>query len=177
MLTPAFHDNLCSAMLLLNLVYLAHSDVYSEILVCKCWLFPNPQLKNDEGFQEFLAVHKNRTQVPTWANDAVEAGAQEKSKKIEKQKEKKAVSDDYLNFDSDESVELSDDEDEKQGASEDENEQGVSLFLSYIKDRVQIQLYNFVIKKKKRKGFFVFYHNIYCTVKHSLIIQCVTIRL
>lgn len=92
----------------------------------------NPQLKNDEGFQEFLAVHKNRTQVPTWANDAMEAGAVEKSKK----KEKKAVSDDYLNFDSDESDELSDDEDEEHVASEDEDKQGVSLFIFYIKDKV-----------------------------------------
>ncbi|KAF4079049.1 hypothetical protein AMELA_G00188660 [Ameiurus melas] len=78
-------------------------------------------LKNDEGFQEFLAVHKNRTQVPTWANDAVEAGTVEKSKEAEKKKEKKAASDDYLNFDSDESEDLS--EDEEQGASEDEDEQ------------------------------------------------------
>lgn len=62
-------------------------------------------LENDPGFQEFLAVHKNRTQVPTWANDSMEAGSAvaEKSKKQEKKKEKKAVSDDYLNFDSDES--------------------------------------------------------------------------
>lgn len=69
-------------------------------------------------------MHKNRTQVPTWANDAVEAGAVEKSKK----KEQKAVSDDYLNFDSDESEELSHDEDEEQGSSENEDEQGVVFF-------------------------------------------------
>lgn len=96
---------------------------------------PNPQLKSDEGFQEFLAVHKNRTQVPTWANDALEAGAVEKSKK----KEKKAVSDDYLNFDSDdsdESDEQSDDEDEEQNASEDEDKQGASLLIFNIKDKV-----------------------------------------
>ncbi|MCI4375294.1 hypothetical protein PGIGA_G00107740 [Pangasianodon gigas] len=81
------------------------------------------ELKNDEGFQEFLAVHKNRTQVPTWANDAVEASAVEKTQKTEKKKENKASRDDYLNFDSDESEELSDDEDEEQGASEDEDKQ------------------------------------------------------
>lgn len=117
-------------MLLLNPVYLAHCGVYSEIIFCKCWHFPNPQLKNDEGFQEFLAVHKNRTQVPTWANDAVEAGAVEKSKMTEKKKEKKAASDDYLNFDSDESEDLSEDEDEDQGTSEDEDKQGVSFYFS-----------------------------------------------
>lgn len=100
------------------------------MIFCKRWFCLNPQLKNDEGFQEFLAVHKNRTQVPTWANDAVEAGAVDKSKKPEK---KKAVSDDYLNFDSDESEELSEDEDG------DEDKQGVSLFLWYIKDRMYIE--------------------------------------
>lgn len=110
--------------------------------------FCNPQLKNDEGFQEFLAVHKNRTQVPTWANDAVEAGTVEKSKEIEKKKEKKAASDDYLNFDSDDSEDLS--EDEEQGASEDEDEQGVSLFLSYIKDRLHINVSNLHCVKKRK---------------------------
>lgn len=115
-------------MLLLNPVYWAHSGVYGEIVFCKCWHFLNPQLKNDEGFQEFLAVHKNRTQVPTWANDTVEAGAVEKRKVTEKKKEKKSASDDYLNFDSDESEDSS--EDEEQGASEDEDKQGVSFYFS-----------------------------------------------
>ncbi|TVK90450.1 putative RNA-binding protein 19 [Bagarius yarrelli] len=78
------------------------------------------KLKNDEGFQEFLAVHKNRTQVPTWANDVVEAGAVDKGKKPEK---KKSVSDDYLNFDSDDSEELSEDEDDNQDASDEEDKQ------------------------------------------------------
>ncbi|KAF5905670.1 putative RNA-binding protein 19, partial [Clarias magur] len=85
------------------------------------------ELKNDEGFQEFLAVHKNRTQVPTWANDAVEASAVEKIKKPEKKQEKKAASDDYLNFDSDGSDDDDDEEeDEEQAASEDEATQDSS---------------------------------------------------
>lgn len=103
------------------------------MVFCKCLLCPNRQLKNDEGFQEFLAVHKNRAQVPTWANDAVEAGALDKSIKQEKTKDKKAVSDDYLNFDSDESEELSEDEKEVQDVSEDEDKQGMILFLCCIK--------------------------------------------
>nr|AAI63877.1 RNA binding motif protein 19 [Danio rerio] len=67
-------------------------------------------LEKDESFQEFLAVHQKRGQVPTWANDTVEATAvrPEMEKKKEK-KQKAAVEDDYLNFDSDESEESSDD--------------------------------------------------------------------
>lgn len=74
-------------------------------------------LQKDKSFQEFLAAHQKRTQVPTWANDTVEAASigaeKEKEKeKEQKQKQKKApVKDDYLNFDSDESEQLSDDED------------------------------------------------------------------
>lgn len=72
-------------------------------------------------------MHQKRTQVPTWANDTVEAacfGAEKEKKEKEEKKEKKqkkaAVSDDYLNFDSDESEQLSDDED----AAEEEDKQG-----------------------------------------------------
>ncbi|XP_060724141.1 probable RNA-binding protein 19 [Tachysurus vachellii] len=93
------------------------------------------ELKNDEGFQEFLAVHKNRTQVPTWANDAVEAGAVDESKKPEK---KKAVSDDYLNFDSDESEELSEDEDEDED-KQDSTKMAIKESLSdmdYLRSKV-----------------------------------------
>ncbi|XP_066520410.1 probable RNA-binding protein 19 [Hoplias malabaricus] len=83
------------------------------------------ELEDDPGFQEFVAVHKNRTQVPTWANDSVEAAvvAKEKSKKQVKKKEKKSVSDDYLNFDSDESEEMSDKEVEADPAEEEDDSQ------------------------------------------------------
>ncbi|XP_062853521.1 probable RNA-binding protein 19 [Trichomycterus rosablanca] len=74
-------------------------------------------LEKDEGFQEFLSVHKIRTQVPTWANDSGETSGVEK-KKLEK---KKAPSNDYLNFDSDES-EMSDKEDEEEAPEEDDDE-------------------------------------------------------
>ncbi|KAG1938910.1 putative RNA-binding protein [Pimephales promelas] len=75
-------------------------------------------LQKDKSFQEFLAVHQKRTQVPTWANDTVEAASieaekekKDKEKKKEQKQKKAPVKDDYLNFDSDESEQLSDDED------------------------------------------------------------------
>uniref|UniRef100_A0A3Q3AUA4 Probable RNA-binding protein 19 n=1 Tax=Kryptolebias marmoratus TaxID=37003 RepID=A0A3Q3AUA4_KRYMA len=58
-------------------------------------------LEEEDGFKEFMSVHQNRSQAPTWANDTAPEtdgpeGRQAKSKK-------KPASDDYLNFDSDES--------------------------------------------------------------------------
>uniref|UniRef100_A0A4W3IC07 RNA binding motif protein 19 n=1 Tax=Callorhinchus milii TaxID=7868 RepID=A0A4W3IC07_CALMI len=67
-------------------------------------------LKEDEGFQEFLAVNQSRCNVPTWANDTLPA-------KTKKEKTKKV--DDYLNFDSDDSEELSEEEEESEKESED----------------------------------------------------------
>uniref|UniRef100_A0A8C8VE71 Probable RNA-binding protein 19 n=1 Tax=Pelusios castaneus TaxID=367368 RepID=A0A8C8VE71_9SAUR len=59
------------------------------------------QLEGDEAFREFLVVHQKRTQVATWANDTLaEEPKAEKSKPV----------DDYLNFDSDESEDLSEEE-------------------------------------------------------------------
>ncbi|XP_060775388.1 probable RNA-binding protein 19 [Neoarius graeffei] len=115
------------------------------------------ELKNDEGFQEFLAVHKNRTQVPTWANDTVEAGAVEKRKVTEKKKEKKPASDDYLNFDSDESEDSS--EDEEQGTSEDEDEQGSAKLalkeglsdMDYLRSKV-VKKPDVVDEKEEEEG-------------------------
>lgn len=77
-------------------------------------------------------MHQKRTQVPTWANDTVEAasiGAEKEKEKEQKkqQKQKKApVKDDYLNFDSDESEQLSDDED----AADEEDKQGENFVLN-----------------------------------------------
>uniref|UniRef100_A0A9J7YXD0 RNA binding motif protein 19 n=1 Tax=Cyprinus carpio carpio TaxID=630221 RepID=A0A9J7YXD0_CYPCA len=66
------------------------------------------KLEKDQSFQEFLSVHQKRTQVPTWANDTAEATSVGVEKKKEEKKQKAAVRDDYLNFDSDESEEFSD---------------------------------------------------------------------
>ncbi|XP_028854976.1 putative RNA-binding protein 19 [Denticeps clupeoides] len=80
-------------------------------------------LEKDQGFQEFLAVHQNRSQVPTWANDSLEESAfsgrmTETSKKDGKKPKK---TDDYLNFDSDQSVETSDEEEQQQQEEEEDD--------------------------------------------------------
>ncbi|XP_053815716.1 probable RNA-binding protein 19 isoform X1 [Vidua chalybeata] len=67
------------------------------------------ELKEDKTFQEFLVVHQKRSQVATWANDTL----------AEEPKKGKPAAADYLNFDSDESEELSEGGDEP---SEDEEE-------------------------------------------------------
>ncbi|KAJ6659129.1 hypothetical protein lerEdw1_019432 [Lerista edwardsae] len=55
------------------------------------------ELEKEEGFQDFLVAHQKRSQVATWSNDTKAAKAQAKT-------------DDYLNFDSDESESLSEEE-------------------------------------------------------------------
>ncbi|NXI23238.1 RBM19 protein, partial [Sterrhoptilus dennistouni] len=67
------------------------------------------ELEEDKTFQEFLVVHQKRSQVATWANDTL----------AEEPKKGKSAAADYLNFDSDQSEELSEAEDEP---SEDEKE-------------------------------------------------------
>lgn len=83
---------------------------------------PSPnQLEKDEGFKEFLSVHQKRDQVPTWANDVVQAPGPEAGQAKSKSKKKNA-SDDYLNFDSDDSeVEDDDEEEEEENDPEDED--------------------------------------------------------
>uniref|UniRef100_A0A8C6A999 RNA binding motif protein 19 n=1 Tax=Marmota marmota marmota TaxID=9994 RepID=A0A8C6A999_MARMA len=69
------------------------------------------QLKEDTEFQEFLSVHQKRTQVATWANDALDT---------ELPKGKRKPTSDYLNFDSD-----SGQESEEEAAKEEPGEQGL----------------------------------------------------
>lgn len=86
-------------------------------LIC----FPCPQLEKDQSFQEFLSLHQNRTQVPTWANDAMEKPVIEKAKeagKKETKKPKSSATDDYLNFDSDESDEVDEEEENEEEKDE-----------------------------------------------------------
>nr|XP_060641431.1 probable RNA-binding protein 19 isoform X2 [Anolis sagrei ordinatus] len=59
------------------------------------------KLEGEEAFQDFLEVHKKRSQVTTWSND---------TKAEEAKKNRAKVTDDYLNFDSDESETLSEEE-------------------------------------------------------------------
>uniref|UniRef100_I3K7H8 Probable RNA-binding protein 19 n=1 Tax=Oreochromis niloticus TaxID=8128 RepID=I3K7H8_ORENI len=63
-------------------------------------------------FKEFLSVHQNRSQAPTWANDTAQE-APDPNKKKTAQSKKKPASDDYLNFDSDQSEEDKEDEEEE----------------------------------------------------------------
>ncbi|NXR70550.1 RBM19 protein, partial [Rhadina sibilatrix] len=67
------------------------------------------ELEEDKTFQEFLVVHQKRSQVATWANDTL----------AEEPKKGKSAAADYLNFDSEDSEELSEAEDEP---SEEEEE-------------------------------------------------------
>ncbi|KAK2837318.1 hypothetical protein Q5P01_014530 [Channa striata] len=75
-------------------------------------------MDEDQGFKEFLSVHQNRSQVPTWANDTVQQTVDPDTgiTKSQSKKKRKPASDDYLNFDSDES----EDEDEEDECDEDE---------------------------------------------------------
>ncbi|KAM8797513.1 putative RNA-binding protein 19 [Eudromia elegans] len=70
------------------------------------------QLKQDKTFQEFLQVHQKRSHVATWANDTLME---------ELKKEKSKAPSDYLNFDSDESEELSDEENENEPSEDEED--------------------------------------------------------
>ena len=76
------------------------------------------QLEEDQGFKEFLSVHQNRSQAPTWANDTVQQTAGPDSGRTKAQGKKKPASDDYLNFDSDQS----EDEDKEEEYDEDEGQ-------------------------------------------------------
>ncbi|XP_061842410.1 probable RNA-binding protein 19 [Nerophis lumbriciformis] len=74
-------------------------------------------LEDDEGFKEFVSVHQNRSQAPTWANDTVEKQQPVDPDSGKAKSKKKPAADDYLNFDSDES----EDEKEEEDDSEDED--------------------------------------------------------
>uniref|UniRef100_A0A3P9MVY9 Probable RNA-binding protein 19 n=1 Tax=Poecilia reticulata TaxID=8081 RepID=A0A3P9MVY9_POERE len=71
---------------------------------------PSKPLEAEDGFNEFLSVHQNRSQAQTWANDMAQDPTD--SGGVQKQKKKKPASDDYLNFDSDESEDEKHDDDD-----------------------------------------------------------------
>lgn len=74
------------------------------------------KLKEDAEFQEFLSIHQKRTQVATWANDALEA---------ELPKAKAKPSSDYLNFDSDSNSDSGQESEEEPAGEDGEEEQGL----------------------------------------------------
>lgn len=80
------------------------------------------QLEEDQEFKEFLSVHQNRSQVPTWANDTVQQLSDPDGRQTKTQSKKKAASDDYLNFDSDQSEDEEEEEENIEDEDEDEDE-------------------------------------------------------
>lgn len=96
-------------------------------------------LEEDQGFKEFLSVHQNRSQAPTWANDSMQQTADPDSRQKKTQGKKKPASDDYLNFDSDESeVEEEEAEEvpnEDEGATKEALKSGLSD-MDYLRSKV-----------------------------------------
>ncbi|KAF3695836.1 putative RNA-binding protein 19 RNA-binding motif protein 19 [Channa argus] len=96
-------------------------------------------LDEDQGFKEFLSVHQNRSQVPTWANDTLQQTADPDSGLTESQSKtkRKPASDDYLNFDSDESEDEDEEEecDEDKGAIKEALKSGLSD-MEYLRSKV-----------------------------------------
>uniref|UniRef100_A0A8D0APW3 Probable RNA-binding protein 19 n=1 Tax=Sander lucioperca TaxID=283035 RepID=A0A8D0APW3_SANLU len=89
-------------------------------------------LEEDQGFKEFLSVHQNRSQAPTWANDTVQQTTDPDSGQAKAQGKKNLASDDYLNFDSDQSE---DEEDEDEGATKEALKSGLSD-MEYLRSKV-----------------------------------------
>lgn len=70
-----------------------------------------------------MSVHQRRDQAPTWANDTIQTSAAV-GIQLKSQSKKKDLSDDYLNFDSDDSdvLEEEDDQAEEDDDAEDDND-------------------------------------------------------
>uniref|UniRef100_A0A3B3TPZ7 Probable RNA-binding protein 19 n=1 Tax=Poecilia latipinna TaxID=48699 RepID=A0A3B3TPZ7_9TELE len=95
------------------------------------------KLEAEDGFNEFLSVHQNRSQAQTWANDMAQDPAD--SGGVQTQKKKKPASDDYLNFDSDESEDEKHDDDDDDDEEEEEDKEALKSGLSdmdYLRSKV-----------------------------------------
>ncbi|XP_045891930.1 probable RNA-binding protein 19 [Micropterus dolomieu] len=90
-------------------------------------------LEEDQGFKEFLSVHQNRSQAPTWANDTVQLKPDPDDRRTKTQGKKKPASDDYLNFDSEQSEDEEEEYDE--GASKEALKSGLSD-MEYLRSKV-----------------------------------------
>ncbi|XP_041642367.1 probable RNA-binding protein 19 [Cheilinus undulatus] len=96
-------------------------------------------LEEDQGFKEFLSVHQNRSQAPTWANDSMQQTADPNSVQSKVQSKKKPTSDDYLNFDSDQSEEEEEEREEESGEDEGTTKEALKSGLSdmeYLRSKV-----------------------------------------
>lgn len=95
------------------------------------------QLEDEPAFKEFVSLHTKRNQVATWTNDSTPSdtgGKKEKTTKTTKTT-KKPPSDDYLNFDSDQSEdeergeeEVAEEKEEEEGSSTEHGRPSVSMF-------------------------------------------------
>ncbi|XP_028680230.2 LOW QUALITY PROTEIN: probable RNA-binding protein 19 [Erpetoichthys calabaricus] len=88
------------------------------------------ELDASTEFQEFVAVHKNRTQAPAWANDNLTT--------LKTGPTKEAAASDYLNFDSD-SEEKSDEDEDTQVNADSNSSKAKSTALSdmqYLRTKV-----------------------------------------
>lgn len=104
-------------------IYIFFIAVFVRLIIFYFQFLVLRQLEGEDGFNEFLSVHQTRSQTQTWANDMAQDPADPGGKP--KENKKKPASDDYLNFDSDES------EDEK---DDDEDDGWSSLFINYPSD-------------------------------------------
>ncbi|XP_054466778.1 probable RNA-binding protein 19 [Anoplopoma fimbria] len=91
-------------------------------------------LEEDQGFKEFLSVHQNRSQAPTWGNDTVPQTTNP-DEQAKAQGKKKPASDDYLNFDSEQSEDEEDGDDEEEGATKEALKSGLSD-MEYLRSKV-----------------------------------------
>ncbi|AWP07016.1 putative RNA-binding protein 19 isoform 3 [Scophthalmus maximus] len=91
-------------------------------------------LEEDQGFKEFLSVHQNRSQAPTWANDTLQQTTPD-SERTKTQGKKKPASDDYLNFDSDQSEDEGEEYVEDEGTTKGALESGLSD-MDYLRSKV-----------------------------------------
>nr|XP_040052103.1 probable RNA-binding protein 19 isoform X1 [Gasterosteus aculeatus aculeatus] len=92
------------------------------------------KLEEDQAFKEFLSVHQNRSQAPTWTNDTVQQSAGPNDGQAKAPGKKKPASDDYLNFDSEQS-EDEDEEDEDEGPTKEALKSDLSD-MEYLRSKV-----------------------------------------
>ncbi|CAL8248219.1 unnamed protein product [Merluccius merluccius] len=95
-------------------------------------------LEEEPAFKEFVSVHTKRNQVPTWANDSTPRDTATDTGKEKTRATKKPASDDYLNFDSDQSEdeerEEEEEEEEEEGTGTEQGEQPKDALRSGLSD-------------------------------------------
>ncbi|KAM9392110.1 putative RNA-binding protein 19 isoform 2-T2 [Pholidichthys leucotaenia] len=93
------------------------------------------KLEDEPEFKEFLSVHQNRSKAPIWANDTAQETAEPESRATKAQRKKTPASDDYLNFDSEESEDEEQDDDEDGDTNKEALKSGLSD-MDYLRSKV-----------------------------------------